>query len=446
MKALFLDCGMGAAGDMLQGALVSLLSKEEQESFINEINSVGIDGVKVTLKDDVKCGVTGKHISVTINGEEEHSEDVHEHHHEHEDHHDHEHHHHHEQHHHDHEHDHHHDHDHSHEHHHHASLGDIKHMIEHLNVSDDIKKHVIEVYEIIAQAESKVHGKEVSMVHFHEVGMKDALADILGVVMLIDKLSVDRIIVSPVNTGFGKVKCAHGILPVPAPATAEILKGIPVYAGRFEGEMCTPTGAALLKHFADLYSNQPLMIIENSGYGCGNKEFEAANVVKAVIGEIVENNCVDSNAELSENLRDSIMELRCNVDDMTGEELAYAVEVLFENGVKDAFVTPVVMKKGRSGFLLTVLCAENDKTKIAEVIFKHTSTIGIREYRLNRMVLDRKESVVDTEFGKVNIKESFGYGVKKIKPEFEDLKRISDEKNVSINEVKLAVNEALKNR
>ena len=279
MRLLFLDCGMGAAGDMLQGALVSLLSKEDQESFINDMNNIGLDDVKVSLADDVKCGITCSHISVSVSGHEEHSEDVHEHEHHHEECHNHDEHEH-EHSHHGHEHGHH-GHEHHHEHH-HSSLHDIRHIVDGLNVSDRVKKDINEIYEIIAEAESKVHGKNVSEVHFHEVGMKDAIADIAGVAVLMEKIGADRIICSPVNTGFGKVRCAHGILPVPAPATAEIIQGIPSYAGRFEGEMCTPTGVALLKSITDKFVQElPKELPGRIGYGAGSKDFEGyTSVVK----------------------------------------------------------------------------------------------------------------------------------------------------------------------
>lgn len=412
MRILFLDCGMGAAGDMLQGALVSLLTKEEQESFVNRINNIGIHDVSVTLSDDEKCGITGKHVRVDVLGQEEHSHDVHEHDHHHEE-------------------DYHHEHDHHHEHHHHhASMADITHMISHMDVSEKVKNDVINIYQLIAQAESKVHGKPVTEVHFHEVGMKDALIDITGVAMLIEELNVDKIVCSPINVGFGKVKCAHGILPVPAPATSEIIQGIPVYAGKFEGEMCTPTGAAILKHFTDEFSKMPLMSIEKSGYGTGNKDFEAANVVKAVIGNSFE----------GDNYTDSVTELRCNVDDMTGEELAYAIEKILEAGARDAFVSEVFMKKNRAGYLITVLCTLNDKEKIAEAIFKYTSTIGIRECQMERMILNRTQRVVSTEYGDVRIKVSEGYSVKKEKAEFDDLKLIAEKTGMTISEIRELVN------
>lgn len=403
MRILYLDCGMGAAGDMLAGALVSLLSKEEQESFIKMINNIGVDGVKVSLSDDAKCGITGKHFKVEIDGVEEHSHDVHEHEHHHE----------HEQ-----EHGHHHE-------HHHQGKGpfpkELEAVAEKLNCPNDIQK----VYELLAEAEAKVHGKDISEIHFHEVGMKDALIDIASVVYLMNKLKVDKVVVSPVNVGFGKVKCAHGILPVPAPATAELVKGIPTYAGRFEGELLTPTGAALLKYYADEFSYQPLMNVIKCGYGTGNKNFESANVVKAVLGEVTD-----------ELISENVIELNCNVDDMSAEDMAYATKALIENGAKDAFVTPVIMKKGRSGMLLTVLCSAIDKERFVSLIFKHTSTIGIRVKETERIILNRHEETVHTKLGDVRVKYSEGYGVKREKPEFEDLRKLAEENNISVAEAR----------
>lgn len=394
---------MGAAGDMLAGALVSLLSKEEQESFIKMINNIGVDGVKVSISDDAKCGIVGKHFKVEIDGVEEHSHDVHEHEHHHE----------YEQ-----------EHGHHHEHHHHGKgpfPKELEAVAEKLNCPNDIQK----VYELLAEAEAKVHGKDVSEIHFHEVGMKDALIDIASVVYLMNKLKIDKVVVSPVNVGFGKVKCAHGILPVPAPATAELVKGIPTYAGRFEGELLTPTGAALLKYYADEFSYQPLMNVIKCGYGTGNKNFESANVVKAVLGEVTD-----------ELISENVIELNCNVDDMSAEDMAYATKTLIENGAKDAFVTPVIMKKGRSGMLLTVLCSAIDKERFVSLIFKHTSTIGIRVKETERIILNRHEETVHTKLGDVRVKYSEGYGVKREKPEFEDLRKLAEENNISVAEAR----------
>ncbi len=271
MKTLYLECHMGAAGDMLMGALLELLP--DPDAFLETINSIGLPGVEIQAEPSVKCGITGTHISVKIHGEEEHSEDHH-----HPDTHTHEH---------------SHQgtpvpsHSHTHEHHHHCHRGmaEILEILEHLNVAEDVKQDVKQIYQLIAKAEGQVHGKEVSEIHFHEVGTLDAIADITGCVMLLHQLGAEQIVVSPVSTGFGQVHCAHGILPVPAPATALLLTGIPCKAGSVEGELCTPTGAALLKYFATSYGQMPEMVMEKIGYGMGAKDFQAANCVRAILGE-----------------------------------------------------------------------------------------------------------------------------------------------------------------
>ncbi len=429
-RILYIECNMGVAGDMLMGALLDLT--DNKDAFIKKMNSIGIPDVNISCKQDVKCGITGTHVSVTIDGAEEKSEDANEnyehmdvtperHHH---DHHSHEHNH---EHHHNHSHKHNHEHHHNHSDHHHASMSHINSIIDKIDVSDKIKNDVRSIYEIIAEAESKVHGKSVSEIHFHEVGMMDALADIVGCSILIDEISPDKIIVSPIKTGFGQVKCAHGIMPVPAPATALILQGVPNSTGNIEGELCTPTGAAIVKYFADEFAYQSEMIIEKTGYGTGNKNFEAANCVRAIIGK--------------EATSQQIVELACNLDDMSPEEIGYAVEKLRTNKTLDVFTTPVYMKKSRPGIMLSVLCNKNDRKDVAKEIFKYTTTIGIREYNCDRFTLERKVDCIETPLGTVRVKRSKGYGVQKEKLEYDDLSLIADENNISIHEVKKIIEE-----
>lgn len=428
MKTLYLDCSMGAAGDMLTAALLELIS--DSDKFIEELNALGIPEVCVTREKSVKCGITGTHISVTVHGEEEESHDVHEHdhgyeHHDHEhghhenEHHDHEHHGH-ENEHHDHEH---HDHKHSHEHtHHHSGMHDIEHIVrEHLNLPQKVQDDVMSVYKLIAEAESKAHGKPITEVHFHEVGTMDAIADIVAVCLLMERLAPDAVVVSPIHVGSGQVRCAHGILPVPAPATAYILQGIPIYGGSVRGELCTPTGAALLRHFADRFGEMPNMRITSMGYGMGKKDFEAANCVRAMLGE-------------TDSVQDEVCELSCNVDDMTAEAIGFAMERLLEDGALDVYTIPIGMKKSRPGILIHVMCREVDKEKMVKSVFKHTTTIGIRESKLCRYVLDRNIETTDTPYGPVRRKVSSGYGVEREKYEYDDLSRIARERNISIAE------------
>lgn len=400
MKTLYIECNMGAAGDMLLASLAELTG--DVKACEEKLNSLGIPDVNYSFEDSIKCGIKGTHARVIALGVEEdehlheHSHDDHAHTHSHEEHHRH-------------------DHEepengHGH-HHHHTRMGDIENITGNLNVSDKVKSDVLAVYALIAEAESKAHGKPVSDIHFHEVGTMDAVADITGVCVLLEQLAPDRIIVSPLATGFGQVRCAHGILPVPAPATASIIEGIPTYSGNVEGELLTPTGAALLKHFADSFGERPVMAVAKTGYGMGKKDFPKANMLRTFIGD-------------AEGDGDKVIEFRFNVDDMTGEETGYATGVLMENGALDVFTTPVFMKKNRPGLLFTVLVKPEDKEKFAKLIFENTTTIGIRYNEMDRFRLDRREEKIMTKYGEVSVKVTEGFGVTKAKPEYDDIKRI----------------------
>ena len=401
---------MGAAGDMLLASLAELTG--DVKACEDKLNSLGIPDVTYEFEKSVKCGIEGTHAHVAVHGveEDEHMHDHHheEHHHEHthEEHahtHEHEHH----------DHDHHHEHEHEEHHHHHTHMSDIENIINGLNVSDKVKSDALAVYGLIAEAESKAHGKPITDIHFHEVGTMDAVADIVGVCYLLEQIGAGKIVVSPLATGFGSVRCAHGILPVPAPATASIIEGNPTYSGNIEGELLTPTGAALLKHFADSFGTRPVMAIEKTGYGMGKKDFAKANMLRTFLGE-------------ADNESDKVVEMKFNVDDMTGEEIGYATGVLMENGALDVFTTPVFMKKNRPGILFTVLVKLEDKEKFAKLIFENTTTIGIRYSEMERFKLARREERVMTKYGEVSFKVSEGFGVSKVKPEYDDVKGIAD--------------------
>lgn len=422
MKTLYLECTMGAAGDMLTAALLELT--EDRQAFIDKMNALGLPGVTVAAEPAVKCGITGTHMKVTVNGAEEESEDVydghhHDHHHDHdhghEHHHDHDH-----EHHHDHDHDHHHDHEH---HHHHASVADIEALIDGLKVSDKVKADAKAVYALIADAESRVHGRPVSEIHFHEVGTMDAAADVIGVCLLMEQLAPEQVIVSPVHTGSGHVHCAHGILPVPAPATALLLEGIPSYGGQVKGELCTPTGAALLRYFASRFGDRPVMATAAVGYGMGKKDFEQANCLRAFLGE-------------SEGQREQITKLECNLDDMTGEKIGFALEQLFKAGARDAWTQAVGMKKSRPGVLLSVVCLPEDADGLAAVMMKYTSTLGIRRQDLSRYTLRRGIETVGTPYGEVRVKRASGMGVERAKPEYDDLAALAEKHGVPLETIR----------
>ena len=401
MRILYLDCGMGAAGDMLTAALLELLP--DPDAFVAEFNALGIPGVVMSREQSIKCGITGTHVSIAVNGVEEdaHLHDHHIHHHEKPEHH------------------------HAHDHrygHNHSSLGDVAHIISHLALPEAVGKDVLAVYDQIAQAESHVHGVPVEQIHFHEVGTMDAIADVTAVCLLMHKLHPDRVAASAVHVGSGTVRCAHGILPVPAPATAYILRDVPIYGGQILGELCTPTGAALVKHFVGQFGQMPEMRVEKIGYGMGKKEFPQANCVRAMLGETADR-------------AGDVLELSCNVDDMTGEQVGFALERFLEAGALDACTIPIGMKKSRPGTMICVLCRQEDRETMVRQIFRYTHTLGIRETAYRRYTLERIVQTVETPFGPIRRKDSAGYGVSRQKYEYEDLARIAREQDLSIEDI-----------
>ena len=387
MKTLYLECGMGAAGDMLMAALYELLSEEQRRDFLETMNGLGLPGVEVTPVATKTGGIAGTRMKVTVHGHEEH-----EHHHGHDGH----------------EHD-------RHHHHHHATPGHIGEIIDGLSMPQEIKERARQVYDAIAQAEAQAHGCPVGDVHYHEVGALDAVADVAGVCYAMHLLDPDLVTASPVHVGSGTVTCAHGIMPVPAPATAALLKGVPIYGGGIKGELCTPTGAALLKTFVQAFGPMAAMEVEKIGYGIGTKEFEQANCVRAFLGEEEPQNCGD------------ILELVCNIDDMTPEALAFACSRLLEEGALDVYTTPGTMKKGRPGWVLTVLCEPDRDQEMIRHIFAHTSTNGLRSRRSEKYFLRPGQGQVQTPWGPVRVKVAQGFGVTHVKPEFEDVAALARE-------------------
>ena len=480
MKTLYIECAMGAAGDMLTAALLELMP--DKEAALAKLNAMGIPGVVFEAEPSAKCGITGTHMRVLIHGKEEGAmpcghthahEEHHEHNHAHEHHHEHEHH----AHTHAHEHvqeDAHchdsdaHDHAHHHEHdaHHHAHHGmaEIRSLIAELAVSETVKEKALAVYQSIAEAESKVHGAEVDQIHFHEVGSMDAVADVTAVCLLIELLAPEQVIVSPIHVGSGTVLCAHGRLPVPAPATALILEGMPIYGGSVQGELCTPTGAALLKTFADSFGPMPPMRVAKTGYGMGTKDFEQANCLRAMLGESFTMNGTASKMQTGQDAEGEntgsrgaagkdtetenpaaregrITEISCNLDDMTGEDIAFAAEHILQAGALDVFTESIYMKKGRPAVKLTVLARPEDEERLAGEIFRHTSTIGVRIHTDRRYELARRSEQRKTPLGTIEVKISEGFGVRKEKIEFASLKQIAETSGKRLAEVRAALAE-----
>lgn len=384
MRVLYLDCQMGAAGDMLAASLSELL--EDKAAFLSELNAMNIPHCEMSLHEKKSFGISGSSFSVKIEGKEELEHT-----------------------------------------HHHSNLKSIEDIVRALNTDEKIKQDILNVYGIIAEAERKVHGIAVKEVHFHEVGMLDAVADIAAVCLAVRKIAPEKIIASPVHVGSGQVKCAHGILPVPAPATAEILKGVPIYGGEIKGELCTPTGAALLKYFVSEFFAMPTFAVSKIGYGMGKREFEAVNCIRAFLGDTEES--------------EETVELRANIDDITGEDVAFAAEEILSSGALDVWTEAIGMKKSRPGVMLCVLCKKSDAEELSKLVFMHTTTIGIREIPCKRRVLSRYEEKINTRLGTVSKKVSEGYGVKKEKIEFSDVARIAKEKNMSTHNVRKLISD-----
>ena len=433
MKTLYIECNMGVAGDMLMGALYELC--DQKEKFLSDMNQAFAPyGVTLSAEPAVKCGISGTHMRVAVHGEEEHSHDVlpehvhenghihaHEHIHDEDTHmHTHEH---------THDNDSHHEHTHAHEHHHthaHTSYNQILEQIHTLPFPSSVKNSAAAVYRLIGEAESKVHHSTLDQIHFHEVGSIDALVDVTGCAYLLFLLAPETILCSPVHVGSGFVHCAHGTLPVPAPATAELLKGIPFYSGNIQGELCTPTGAAVLKHFVTSFKTMPPMSVSEIGYGMGTKDFAAANCVRVFLGES------SATSKTVPSFDDSVLSISCNLDDMTGEAVGFATELLLQAGALDVYTIPIQMKKNRPGILLTCICEPKDRERLTFLFFLHTTTRGVRYQMFDRAKLTSEIETCHLAYGDVRIKKSSGYGVEKEKAEFEDLKKISADHNYEV--------------
>ncbi|MCL2227529.1 MAG: nickel pincer cofactor biosynthesis protein LarC [Oscillospiraceae bacterium] len=433
---LYLECSMGAAGDMIMSALYELLP--DKQVFREKMERLNIPNVSIEYVALTKGGIAGTRIAVKIGGEEEKSEDVPQgnHHNETKDngknkqkkhahsHHDHDHGH-------DNDHDHH-THEHSHEHSHHHPHGrmygynDILDQIRALELPDNVLENALGVYEILGHAEASVHGESLDKIHLHEVGSLDAIVDIVGCSILIEMLGVEEIVASPVHVGYGSVRCAHGILPVPAPAAAEILKDIPIYAGNIEGELCTPTGAALLKRFVTRFGAMPPMMIKKIGYGMGSKDFESVNCIRAFLYE----GDVQEGGE-----REVVFEVSCNLDDMSPEAIGAAFEILFENGALDVYTTPIMMKKNRQAVMLSCLCREELRDGLVRLMLEHTTTLGVRVTKCRRDVMPRTTATVSTEYGDIRIKVAHGFGIAKKKPEYDDVRNAAKRHGIAYKAV-----------
>ena len=470
MRVLYFDCFSGISGDMVLGALLDL--GLDHNAFLNELKKLNVAGYSVEIRKVVKNGILATDVNVLL------EEDTHEHSHEHdysnehdysrENDHSYEHQHNHmNEHGHSHEHQianlneqsnehqHGHEHGHSNEHvHYHGNehgnehvhyhghghsvpqrnLLDIENIINMSNIKPRVKDMSKKIFREIARAEAKVHGKNIDEVHFHEVGAIDSIVDIVGSCICIDMLGVERIFASELHDGKGFVKCAHGLLPIPVPAVMEMLceSKIPLISEDIPFELVTPTGIAILKMTSSGYGKMPPISIERTGYGLGKRETGRFNALRAVVGTLYQQDIIQN---------DEISILETNIDNMSPEILGYTMEKLLDNGALDVYYTPIYMKKSRPSVMLTVLAKCSDEKKFSDIIFKETSTLGVRINRSSRYCMNRELVKVNTQYGDVRVKIASIGDIMKFAPEYEDCKSIAIKTGLPINKVYELVNE-----
>jgi uncharacterized protein (TIGR00299 family) protein len=397
MTILYYDCFAGISGDMHLGAMLDL--GVDENLLREELAKLSLEGYELVVQKDMRKGISGTRVDVlTGSAKEQHHED------------------------------HHHKSDPAKEHHPvHRTFGEIKQLINNSRLTDDVKQLSIKIFEKIAVAEARIHNKAVDDIHFHEVGAVDSIIDIVGAAICIRALAPDKIMASTVELGSGSVECAHGTYPVPAPATAEILTGIPVRKGTVAFEATTPTGAAILAGCVDQFSDTFAMKIQKTGYGIGHKDGELPNVLRV-------HWCETAGEANPEVITSSVIE--CNIDDMNPEFYDFIIDLLFEAGAKDVYITPIIMKKSRPAVTLSILAEPEAEQGIKEILLTETSTLGIRKYSVEKTMLQRKSELLDTPYGQVRIKSAY-YNQRKIKskPEYEDCIRIARENKIPLNQV-----------
>jgi uncharacterized protein (TIGR00299 family) protein len=388
MKILYYECFAGISGDMNLGAMIDVGIKPEY--LIKELKKLNLKDYELKIFKDQRKGISGTRVDVLIKRQTNVPAD-------------------------------------NNKQHNHRNLSDIQTIINKSDLNENVKKLSLKIFGKVAEAEAIIHDKNINDIHFHEVGAIDSIVDIVGAAICIDYLKPDKIYCSTVELGGGYVQCAHGTFPVPAPASVEILKGKPVKKGTVQYEATTPTGAAILAACADKFTDSLNFTVEKIGYGIGNKDENIPNVLRVYIGS-------DITAESTAQISSLIVE--CNIDDMNPEYYDYIIDSLFDAGAKDVYITPIIMKKSRPAAKLSVLCDTGAEKNIEEILFKETSSLGIRKYSVEKLILDRKIEKLKTKYGQVKIKSAFYKNrLIKSKPEYEDCIRIAKEKNIPINEV-----------
>jgi uncharacterized protein (TIGR00299 family) protein len=412
MKILYYDCFAGISGDMNLGAMIDL--GVDPIHLKKQLGKLPVHGYELMITKDVRKGISGTKVDVMIDEEHQHLKKDH-HHHQNPVH----------------------DHKHGEHAHQHNSYREIRDLINRSELHDKEKEISLAIFSKIAEAEAKIHNKSVDDVHFHEVGAIDSIVDIVGAAICLHYLEPDRILCSTVELGGGTVKCAHGTYPVPAPATAEIIKNIPVRKGTVDYEATTPTGAAILAACVDQFTDKSDFAIMQTGYGIGSKDASIPNVLRIFLCKSV--------SDATETVPSFIVE--CNIDDMNPEFYDYIIDSLFSAGAKDVFITPIIMKKSRPAVKLSVLCTPDAEKRVNEVLFRETSTLGVRKYNIDKTMLERETEQVHTRYGDINVKSAFFQGVNiKSKPEYDDCVKIAREKGIPVSQIYREVEKELARR
>ncbi len=395
MKILYFDCPMGISGDMCLGALIDL--GVDLRLIMRGLKKLPIDKIDVSVTKETRHSITGTAFRVRL-----------------------------------------------HDSHHHRTFKDIKGIIAGSGLSPEVKKLSAAIFKTIADAEAGIHGTTADKVHFHEVGAMDSIIDIVGAAIALDSLKVSRFMASPIPLGSGWAKTMHGTIPIPAPATLEILKGVPIAASDAPFELTTPTGAAIVKTVSDGFGPMPAMIVEKTGYGAGKKDFkDAANLLRIIVGEAPS----ETDEKMAAPSGERLFILETNIDDMTPQVAGYLMERLLAAGALDVYFTAVQMKKNRPAILLTVLADAARKDKLTGIIFSESTSIGVRSFPVERECLSRRVAKVKTQFGAVRVKVSLKDGViVNAQPEYDDCKALSEKKGAPLKEVMRAAAAAINSR
>lgn len=386
MRVLYYDCFAGISGDMNLGALIDL--GVDPDFLSSELEKLNIEGFHLEITKDLRRGISGTKATVIIKNPDNEK---------------------------------------------HRHLRHVEEIVNNSSLSEKVKTTSLNIFRLIAEAEAKVHNIDIQKVHFHEVGALDSIADIVGAAICLEYLKVDKVLSSPIQLGGGTVKCAHGVMPVPAPATALIVENVPVKTGLVQHEATTPTGAAILVATVDEFTSNLDFPISKTAYGIGHRDIsEVPNILRVYLSEASESD--------SDSIHEKATVLECNIDDMNPEHYDFLLEKLLDSGAMDAWLTPVLMKKNRHGNTLSVLCKNDLSEKLKEIIFLNSTTIGLREYTINKTVLKRVVKTIKMQYGEVRIKQSFFKGkLIRQKPEYDDCKKLAIEHDISIQEIEKEV-------